>query len=52
MLGVLAMGCHALRLHEEPWYRQSTLAPYAEQVGNVLRGLVGERKIRASQFTV
>lgn len=51
VLGVLAMGCHALRLHEEPWYRQSTLAPYAEQVGNVLRGLVGERKIRASPIT-
>ncbi len=51
VLGVLAMGCHALRLHEEPWYRQSTLAPYAEQAGNVLRGLVGERKIRASPIT-
>ena len=51
VLGVLAMGCHALRLHEEPWYRQSTLAPYAEQAGNVLRGLVGERKIRASPMT-
>ena len=51
VLGVLAIGCHALRLHEEPWYRDSTLAPYAEQAGNVLRGLVGERKIRASPMT-
>ena len=51
LLGVLAMTCHALRLHEEPWYRESTLVPYAEQAGNVLRGLVGERKIRASQTT-
>ena len=47
-LGVLAMLAHAVRLHEEPWYRQSLLVPYAEQAGNVLRGLVGERKIRAS----
>ena len=51
VLGVLAIGCHALRLHEEPWYRNSTLTPYAEQAGNVLRGLVGERKIRASPMT-
>ncbi len=51
VLGVLAIGCHALRLHEEPWYRDSTLTPYAEQAGNVLRGLVGERKIRASPMT-
>ncbi len=51
LMGVLAMTCHALRLHEEPWYRNSTLVPYAEQAGNVLRGLVGERKIRASQMT-
>ena len=50
-LGVLAMLAHAVRLHEEPWYRQSLLVPYAEQAGNVLRGLVGERKIRASQTT-
>ena len=51
VLGLLAILCHALRLHEEPWYRQSTLVPFAEQSGNVLRGLVGERKIRASSMT-
>ncbi len=50
-LGVLAMLAHALRLQDEPWYRSSLLVPYAEQSGNVLRGLVGERKIRASQTT-
>jgi membrane protein required for colicin V production len=51
VLGVLAMLCHAVRLNEETWYRESTLVPYAEQAGNVLRGLVGERKIRASPLT-
>jgi membrane protein required for colicin V production len=51
VLGVLAMLCHAVRLNEETWYRGSTLVPYAEQAGNVLRGLVGERKIRASSMT-
>ncbi len=50
-LGVLAMLAHAVRLQDEPWYRGSVLVPYAEQAGNVLRGLVGERKIRASQTT-
>jgi len=48
-LGVLTIMAHAVRVHEEPWYRGSVLVPYAEQAGNVLRGLVGERKIRASQ---
>jgi membrane protein required for colicin V production len=48
-LGMLAILAHAVRLHDEPWYRGSLLVPYAEQAGNVLRGLVGERKIRASQ---
>jgi len=50
-LGVLAILAHAVRLQDEPWYRGSLLVPYAEQAGNVLRGLVGERKIRASQTT-
>ena len=51
VLGVLAMLCHAVRLDEEPWYRDSVLTPYADQAGNVLRALVGERKIRASPQT-
>ena len=49
VLGLLAILCHAVRLHEEDWYRHSTLVPYAEQSGNVLRGLVGERTIRAAE---
>lgn len=52
VLGLLAMLCHAVRLDEEPWYRASTLAPYAEKAGNVLRSLVGEGKIRAASMTV
>ena len=52
VLGILAMLAHAVRLHEEPWYRASLLVPYAEQAGNVMRSLVGERKIRASQWSL
>jgi membrane protein required for colicin V production len=52
VLGLLAILCHAVRLDEEPWYRASTLAPYAEKVGNVLRSLVGEGKIRAPSMSV
>jgi membrane protein required for colicin V production len=51
VLGLLAMLCHAVRLDEEPWYRASTLAPYAEKAGNMLRSLVGEGKIRAASMT-
>jgi membrane protein required for colicin V production len=51
VLGLLAMLCHAVRLHEEPWYRDSTLVPYAEHAGNVLRVLVGESRITASAVT-
>jgi membrane protein required for colicin V production len=51
VLGLLAMLCHAVRLQQEPWYRGSMLVPYAEQAGNVLRALVGERKIRAAELT-
>ncbi len=51
VLGVLAILCHAVRLNEEPWYRASALAPYAEKAGNVLRSLVGEDTIRAASMT-
>ena len=51
VLGLLAMLCHAVRLDEEPWYRASTLAPYAQKAGNVLRSLVGEGTIRAASMT-
>jgi membrane protein required for colicin V production len=43
--GLFVMLCHALRLNAEPWWRGSTLIPYGERVANVLRGMVGERKI-------
>jgi membrane protein required for colicin V production len=46
MLGVFVILCHALQLNGEIWWRDSILVPYAERAGNVLRGLVGERKIR------
>jgi membrane protein required for colicin V production len=45
VLGLLAMLCHAVRLSDERWYRDSTLVPYAEHAGNLLRALVGEGKI-------
>jgi membrane protein required for colicin V production len=45
VLGLLAMLCHAVRISDESWYRDSTLAPYVEHAGNLLRSLVGESKI-------
>lgn len=45
VIGLLAILCHAVRLDGEGWYRRSLLVPYAEQAGNVLRAIVGERKI-------
>jgi len=47
-LGVLVMLCHAVRLNEEHWYRHSTLVPYAEHAGNVLRAMGGESRVHAS----
>jgi membrane protein required for colicin V production len=46
-LGVLVLLCHAVRLNEEHWYQNSTLVPYAEHAGNVLRALVGESRVHA-----
>jgi membrane protein required for colicin V production len=45
MIGLFVMLCHAVRLNGEPWWRGSTLIPYGERAANVLRGMVGERKI-------
>jgi membrane protein required for colicin V production len=45
MIGLFVMLCHALRLNGEPWWRGSTLMPYGERAANVLRSMVGERKI-------
>jgi membrane protein required for colicin V production len=50
-LGLLLMLAHAVRLDGEGWYRQSTLVPYVEHSANVLRALVGERKITAHEST-
>lgn len=47
-LGVIVLVCHAVRLNEEHWYRDSTLVPYAEHAGNMLRALVGESRVHAS----
>jgi membrane protein required for colicin V production len=49
MIGLLVILCHTVRLDAEPWWRSSVLLPYAEQAANVLRGLVGERKIPSRQ---
>jgi len=49
VLGLLAMLCHAVRLSDERWYRDSTLVPYVEHSGNLLRTLVGESKIAAPE---
>jgi membrane protein required for colicin V production len=43
--GVFVILCHALRLDREPWWQQSMLLPYAEHSANVLRAMVGERRI-------
>jgi membrane protein required for colicin V production len=45
MIGLFVMLCHAVRLNGEPWWRGSTLIPYGERAANVLRSMVGERKI-------
>ncbi|HEY3808344.1 MAG TPA: CvpA family protein [Steroidobacteraceae bacterium] len=45
MLGLFVILCHAVRLEDESWWRGSILVPYAEHVANVLRSMVGERKI-------
>ena len=51
VLGVLAILAHAVRVQDESWYRASLLVPYAEQSGNLLRGLVGERRIHAAHLS-
>jgi len=48
MVGLLVIFCHAVRLDGESWWRGSMLVPYAEHSANVLRAMVGERKIAPS----
>ncbi|HWW19981.1 MAG TPA: CvpA family protein [Steroidobacteraceae bacterium] len=45
VIGAILILCHGTRLQTETWYRASVLAPYGEHVANILRALVGERKI-------
>jgi membrane protein required for colicin V production len=45
VVGLLVIGGHALRMDRESWWRGSLLVPYAEGPANMLRTLVGERKI-------
>jgi membrane protein required for colicin V production len=45
MAGLFVMLCHAVRLEGEPWWHRSLLVPYAEHAANVLRAMVGERKM-------
>jgi membrane protein required for colicin V production len=45
VVGLLVIGAHALKLDQESWWRGSLLVPYAEGPANMLRTLVGERKI-------
>ena len=40
-LGLLTILCHAVRIDDERWYRQSMLVPYAEKAGKVLRTFAG-----------
>ena len=46
MAGLFVMLCHAV-LEGEPWWHRSLLVPYAEHAANVLRAMVGERKMLA-----
>ena len=47
MVGLIVIFCHAVRLEGEPWWRSSLLVPYAEHAANLLRAMVGERKMVA-----
>jgi membrane protein required for colicin V production len=45
IIGLFVILCHALRLDGQSWWRGSMLMPYGEHAANVLRGMVGERKM-------
>lgn len=45
IIGLLVILAHALRLAGEPWWRGAVLRPFSEHTANVLRSMVGERKI-------
>jgi membrane protein required for colicin V production len=50
IVGLFVILCHALRLDGQAWWRNSMLMPYGEHAANVLRGMVGERKIVVRHF--
>jgi membrane protein required for colicin V production len=45
-IGLLTIGCQALHLDREAWYRGSQLVPTAERVGSILRVVAGNRAER------
>jgi|SRR5665213_177386 len=49
--GLLVILCQALQLQSQSWWRGSMLVPYAEHAANVLRSMVGERKISGHLVT-
>lgn len=49
IVGLFVILCHALRLDGQSWWRGSMLMPYGEHAANVLRSMVGERKIAVRQ---
>lgn len=51
ILGMLAIISHAVRLDGETWWQRSTLVPYAEGAGNVLRALAGEGTVTIRRLT-
>jgi membrane protein required for colicin V production len=50
IVGLFVILCHALSLDGQPWWRGSLLIPYGEHAANVLRSMVGERKIVVRHF--
>jgi membrane protein required for colicin V production len=40
-LGLLTILCHAVRIDDERWYRESILVPYAENAAKVIRAFAG-----------
>ena len=50
IVGLFVILCHALQLDNQPWWRGSLLIPYGEHAANVLRSLVGERKVAVRYF--
>jgi len=52
ILGVCVLVCQVLRLDGERWWHRSMLMPYAEQVGGLLRSMLGEDSHQRRELTV